>query len=312
MSWLFIVLTILLAFSHEATSNPLSRHRRAWEDDCPPGVWGCKRALAVTEEKRNEDDCPPGVWGCKRNTIEERDEDCPPGVWGCKREIEMKSNNDDDCPPGVWGCKRGLFGSVKSWFKSKGKSKRSVKEADEECPPGVWGCKREDKKEELGEEGCPPGVWGCKKDVVENDCPPGVWGCKKDEIEDDCPPGVWGCKRNKVPMKEEEKKDDSTADDECPPGVWGCKRENWWRLWTINEMNSLNFTCFWNNVKEENVITISTVRTGQLYKFCLPIYQCRLLKFWVNNVYKKYFLVIKNWSMEFTKWSYKASGLSTK
>lgn len=209
MSWLFIALTILLAFLQGATSNPLSRHRRSWEDDCPPGVWGCKRALTVTEERRTEEDCPLGVWGCKRNMIEERDEDCPPGVWGCKREIEIKSNNDKDCPPGVWGCKRGLFGSVKSWFKSKGKPKRSVKETDEDCPPGVWGCKRAVKKEEFGEEGCPPGVWGCKKD----------------DIEDDCPPGVWGCKRNKVSKKEEEeKKDDSTA--ECPAGIWGCKREN--------------------------------------------------------------------------------------
>ncbi|KAJ7383214.1 hypothetical protein OS493_030016 [Desmophyllum pertusum] len=190
MNWLIIAVTTILVLSQDASCNPLSRDWRAWRDDCPPGVWGCKRTLS--EEMRNDEDCPPGVWGCKKNVIAER---------------------DVDCPPGVWGCKRGLFGSVENWFssnKGKSKSKRSVIDINEDCPPGVWGCKREIKKEDFGEEGCPPGVWGCKKDEVENDCPPGVWGCK----------------RNKVQKKEEEKKDDVTADADCPPGVWGCKRGN--------------------------------------------------------------------------------------
>ena len=252
MTWILLSSIAILVLSQQATCKPLSRQRRAWESDCPPGVWGCKRALLAIKQ-RVDHDCPPGVWGCKKDVIIDQDDNCPPGVWGCKRGMKATNN---DCPPGVWGCKRGLFGSVKNWYtssqKGQGRSKRSVEDTKEDCPPGVWGCKRENKKEEKGEEGCPPGVWGCKRETetkkakddcppgvwgckretettkTEDDCPPGVWGCKRETEEtktkDDCPPGVWGCKREKVPEMKD-KKADMTSND-CPPGVWGCKREN--------------------------------------------------------------------------------------
>ncbi|XP_001634396.2 LWamide neuropeptides [Nematostella vectensis] len=256
---LVALVTLALISPELASGSPFSQMRRSLlEEQCLPGVWGCKRGApaALNEQRRtaseeSDEQCLPGVWGCKKRTvIQERQ--CLPGVWGCKRGFDIpiqakkKQKTPEECPPGLWGCKRGFLGGYypetsPDYYQQGMPSEYS--EYQQGYPSDYQNLASYYKRRlairmrrsvEKEDEQCLPGVWGCKKDKIEakkseDQCLPGVWGCKRDKIakkqaEEQCPPGLWGCKKDNIEIEKTE--ETKKSEDQCLPGVWGCKKRS--------------------------------------------------------------------------------------
>ncbi|KAK3735833.1 hypothetical protein QZH41_007477 [Actinostola sp. cb2023] len=128
--------------------------------------------LAAPVSEYTTDDCPPGIWVCKKDKIEapkpiDSDDACPPGIWTCKKKREnivkpedLSINEDDDCPPGIWTCrkKRSAINPAK---KGLDILKRWIKEKEREAKMLMNSKKRQPYEQSKRSYDCPPGIWVC-------------------------------------------------------------------------------------------------------------------------------------------------------
>ena len=148
----------------KALRNSLRLENTIKAEDCPPGMWACKKKMITSKQMLRK-----AVKKAKQSKrhVAKRDTNraCPPGVWSCSAQKKFKirtkhdiidkalkdsfrledSRRAEDCPPGMWACKKKMLIS-KQMLRTAGKrskqskgyvTKRDTKRA---CPPGVWSC----------------------------------------------------------------------------------------------------------------------------------------------------------------------------
>ena len=167
----------------KALRNSLRLENTIKAEDCPPGMWACKKKMIISKQMLRK-----AVKRSKQSKrhVAKRDTNraCPPGVWSCSAQKKFKirtrhdiidealkdsfrledSRRAEDCPPGMWACKKKMIIS-KQMLRTAGKrskqskgyvTKRDTKRA---CPPGVWSCSaKKQSKIRRAAESYPP-IW---------------------------------------------------------------------------------------------------------------------------------------------------------
>ena len=167
----------------KALRNSLRLENTIKGEDCPPGMWACKKKMITSKQMLRK-----AVKKAKQSKrhVAKRDTNraCPSGVWSCSAQKKFKirtrhdiidealkdsfrlegSRRAEDCPPGMWACKKKMIIS-KQMLRTAGKrskqskgyvTKRDTKRA---CPPGVWSCSaKKQSKIRRAAESYPP-IW---------------------------------------------------------------------------------------------------------------------------------------------------------
>jgi hypothetical protein len=135
-----------------------------WEytaDDCPPGIWVCRKKRVVDIPKPEEsNDCPPGIWTCqkKRNnavqpeSLSADSDECPPGIWTCRRKRALKASKEmalnaaqDVDVRRKQIIKRLMTEKARETAKMLNAARRQAPLSQQmkrsyDCPPGIWVC----------------------------------------------------------------------------------------------------------------------------------------------------------------------------
>ena len=166
----------------KALRNSLRLENTIKAEDCPPGMWACKKKMIISKQmlrkavKRSKQSKRQVV---KRDT----NRACPLGVWSCsaqkqvkirtRRGIMDKALKDsfrlqnlgkaEDCPPGMWACKKMIISKqmLRTAVKRSKQSKRHVTKRDTKraCPPGVWSCSAKKQSKIRRAAGSYPPIW---------------------------------------------------------------------------------------------------------------------------------------------------------
>ena len=170
-------------FVDKALRNSLRLENTIKAEDCPPGMWACKKKMTISKQMLRK-----AVKRSKQSKrhVAKRDTNraCPPGVWSCSAQKKFKIRTRhgimdkalkdsfrlqnlrkaEDCPPGMWACKKKMLISkqmLRTAVKRSKQSKRHVTKRDTKpaCPPGVWSCsaKKQSKIRRAAESY--PSIW---------------------------------------------------------------------------------------------------------------------------------------------------------
>ena len=167
----------------KALRNSLRLENTIKAEDCPPGMWACKKKMTISKQMLRK-----AVKRSKQSKrhVAKRDTNraCPSGVWSCSAQKKFKIRTRhgimdralkdsfrlqnlrkaEDCPPGMWACKKKMLISkqmLRTAVKRSKQSKRHVTKRDTKraCPPGVWSCSAKKQSKIRRAAGSYPPIW---------------------------------------------------------------------------------------------------------------------------------------------------------
>ncbi|XP_031554390.1 uncharacterized protein LOC116291359 [Actinia tenebrosa] len=120
-----LVTMVQIILAHPAKSDDFEYTT----DDCPPGIWVCRKKRAqIPKPIAESNDCPPGIWTCQK-----------------KRSLEAAKQMDLDTRRRQQILKKMIMRekereSAKMLNAAKLQGSQSQLKRSNDCPPGIWVC----------------------------------------------------------------------------------------------------------------------------------------------------------------------------